>query len=82
MICAICRGCIACFVHSEVECMAGTDRAVFDVQGKLVFLAPTKPLVHQQMDACQQFMGSSKVGPTSVPDLAPVSAELMASFKA
>lgn len=31
------------------------------VQGKVVFLAPTKPLVHQQMDACQQFMGSSKV---------------------
>jgi hypothetical protein len=30
-------------------------------QGKAVFLAPTKPLVHQQMDACQQFMGSSKV---------------------
>ena len=26
-----------------------------------MFLAPTKPLVHQQMDACQQFMGSAKV---------------------
>ena len=32
------------------------------LQGKVVFLAPTKPLVHQQMDACQQFMGSAKVG--------------------
>jgi ERCC4-related helicase len=31
------------------------------MQGKVVFLAPTKPLVHQQMEACQQFMGSSKV---------------------
>ncbi|EIE24101.1 P-loop containing nucleoside triphosphate hydrolase protein, partial [Coccomyxa subellipsoidea C-169] len=29
-------------------------------EGKVVFLAPTKPLVHQQMDACQKFMGSSK----------------------
>ncbi|BDA46215.1 probable ATP-dependent DNA helicase MPH1 at N-terminal half [Coccomyxa sp. Obi] len=29
-------------------------------EGKIVFLAPTKPLVHQQMDACQAFMGSSK----------------------
>ena len=29
-------------------------------QGKVVFLAPTKPLVHQQFAACQAFMGSSK----------------------
>ena len=27
----------------------------------MIFLAPTKPLVHQQMEACQQFMGSAKV---------------------
>lgn len=29
-------------------------------QGKVVFLAPTRPLVQQQVDACHQFMGVAK----------------------
>ncbi|KAG4080198.1 hypothetical protein HA402_008269 [Bradysia odoriphaga] len=29
-------------------------------QGKLIFMAPTKPLVSQQIDACYQIMGISK----------------------
>ena len=37
------------------------EASLRDVQGKVVFLAPTKPLVHQQLDACQHFMGSAKV---------------------
>ncbi len=37
------------------------------VQGKIVFLAPTKPLVHQQHAAAQAFMGSSKVPPWLLP---------------
>lgn len=28
-------------------------------QGKVVFLAPTRPLVAQQVDACYRFMGVS-----------------------
>lgn len=32
-----------------------------DVQGKVVFVAPTKPLVNQQIQACYEFMGVSKV---------------------
>ena len=39
---------------------ASIDRAIM-MKGKVIFLAPTKPLVHQQMQACQQFMGSAKV---------------------
>lgn len=31
------------------------------VQGKVVFIAPTKPLVNQQIEACYEFMGVSKV---------------------
>lgn len=31
------------------------------VQGKVVFVAPTKPLVNQQIQACYEFMGVSKV---------------------
>ena len=31
------------------------------VQGKVVFVAPTKPLVSQQIQACYEFMGVSKV---------------------
>lgn len=31
-------------------------------QGKVVFMAPTKPLVAQQVDACHSFMGMSKAG--------------------
>lgn len=31
-------------------------------QGKVVFVAPTKPLVAQQVDACHSFMGMSKAG--------------------
>ena len=31
------------------------------MQGKVVFVAPTKPLVNQQIDACYEFMGVSKV---------------------
>ena len=30
------------------------------LQGKVVFVAPTKPLVNQQIQACYQFMGVSK----------------------
>lgn len=29
-------------------------------QGKVVFLAPTRPLVQQQVDACHRFMGVAK----------------------
>ena len=29
-------------------------------QGKVVFVAPTRPLVNQQIDACYSFMGVSK----------------------
>ena len=29
-------------------------------QGKVVFVAPTRPLVNQQIDACYRFMGVSK----------------------
>jgi hypothetical protein len=32
------------------------------VQGKVVFVAPTKPLVAQQVEACHSFMGMSKAG--------------------
>lgn len=32
------------------------------LQGKVVFVAPTKPLVAQQVDACHSFMGMSKAG--------------------
>jgi Fanconi anemia group M protein len=32
------------------------------LQGKVVFVAPTKPLVAQQIDACHSFMGMSKSG--------------------
>lgn len=32
------------------------------LQGKVVFVAPTKPLVAQQVDACHSFMGMSKTG--------------------
>ena len=32
------------------------------VQGKVVFVAPTKPLVAQQVEACHSFMGLSKAG--------------------
>lgn len=42
----------------------GVDRqvtAVLLVQGKVVFVAPTKPLVNQQIQACYEFMGVSKV---------------------
>ena len=35
---------------------------VFVMQGKVVFVAPTKPLVNQQIQACYEFMGVSKVG--------------------
>ncbi len=31
------------------------------LQGKVVFVAPTKPLVNQQIEACYEFMGVSKV---------------------
>lgn len=31
------------------------------MQGKVVFVAPTKPLVNQQIQACYEFMGVSKV---------------------
>ncbi|PRW60577.1 Fanconi anemia group M isoform X3 [Chlorella sorokiniana] len=31
-------------------------------EGKVVFVAPTKPLVAQQVDACHSFMGMSKAG--------------------
>ena len=30
-------------------------------QGKVVFLAPTRPLVNQQIEACYRFMGVPKV---------------------
>ena len=36
-------------------------RVMFVVQGKVVFVAPTKPLVNQQIQACYEFMGVSKV---------------------
>ena len=32
------------------------------LQGKVVFVAPTKPLVAQQVEACHSFMGMSKEG--------------------
>ena len=31
------------------------------LQGKVVFVAPTKPLVNQQVDACRNFMGMPEV---------------------
>lgn len=31
------------------------------MQGKVVFVAPTKPLVAQQIHACYRFMGIPKV---------------------
>ena len=31
------------------------------LQGKVVFIAPTKPLVNQQVDACRKFMGMPEV---------------------
>ena len=35
------------------------------VQGKVVFVAPTRPLVAQQIDACYRFMGVPKARPRS-----------------
>jgi len=29
-------------------------------QGKVIFMAPTKPLVHQQIDSCYRVMGIPK----------------------
>ena len=55
--------------------LKGMDRVtvMFAVQGKVVFVAPTKPLVNQQIQACYEFMGVSKVcspaGIDSMPSL-------------
>jgi hypothetical protein len=35
---------------------------LFCSQGILVFVAPTRPLVAQQVDACHSFMGMSRTG--------------------
>jgi len=35
-------------------------------QGKVVFVAPTRPLVAQQIDACYRFMGVPKVPPRTL----------------
>ena len=37
------------------------------MQGKVVFVAPTKPLVAQQIQACYRFMGVPKVTPQGTP---------------
>ena len=37
-------------------------------QGKIVFVAPTKPLLSQQVEACYQKMGMSSVRPRSFSD--------------
>ena len=36
---------------------------ILPVQGKVVFVAPTRPLVAQQIDACYRFMGVPKARP-------------------
>ena len=55
------------------SCPTATEhlRLAFTLQGKVVFVAPTKPLVNQQVDACRKFMGMPEVsvgGAARLPD--------------
>lgn len=39
----------------------GSEASVRWRQGKIIFLAPTRPLVNQQIEACRKFMGIPEV---------------------
>lgn len=58
---------VCCVVHSVcwpplfLRHQIQKYRSKVFVQGKVVFVAPTKPLVNQQIQACYEFMGVSKV---------------------
>ncbi len=54
-----CTGCCVCSQRIIAELKRVTSQ--HGVQGKVVFVAPTKPLVNQQIEACYEFMGVSKV---------------------
>ncbi len=59
--------CTSCNEHEtrllrEILPVRAFDNLTLELQGKIVFTAPTKPLVNQQIDACYQKMGISKVG--------------------
>lgn len=51
-----------CIVHSASLNVAGGRAPLSALQGKIIFVAPTRPLVKQQIDACRKFMGMHEVG--------------------
>ena len=44
-----------------LSCILGTTESTLAMQGKVVFVAPTRPLVTQQIDACRRSVGIPEV---------------------